>query len=75
MSAGGKGRLRWWNRKELREKYGVPAVIIDDRMESRNAVLGANPGIETLSVGCAYGNLMAAEIAAALEEAKPALIS
>lgn len=45
--------IKAMHQAEIREKYGVPAVIIDDRMENRDAVIGANPGIEMLSVGCA----------------------
>lgn len=41
------------HQKEIREKYGVPAVFIDDRMSNRDAVIAANPGIEMMSVGCA----------------------
>lgn len=41
------------HQKEIREKYGVPAVFIDDRMSNRDAVIAANSGIEMLSVGCA----------------------
>lgn len=45
--------IKAMHQAEIRAKYGVPAVIIDDRMENRDAVIGANPGIEMLSVGCA----------------------
>lgn len=38
---------------EIRRKYGVPAVVIDDRKTNRDAIVNANPGIEMLSVGCA----------------------
>lgn len=38
---------------EIREKYGVPAVVIDDRKENRDAICTANPNSKMLSVGCA----------------------
>lgn len=37
--------------KEIREKYGMPIVFIDDRLENRVAVCKANPDIDMLSVG------------------------
>lgn len=37
--------IKAMHQAEIREKYGVPAVIIDDRMENRDAVIEVNPGI------------------------------
>jgi hypothetical protein len=36
---------------EIREKYGIPVAFVDDRVENRDAVVKANPGIDMLSVG------------------------
>lgn len=41
------------HQKEIREKYGTPAIFVDDRQENRNAVLNANPGIDMLDIGIA----------------------
>lgn len=38
---------------EICRKYGVPAVIIDDRQSNRNAVIQTNPDSEILGIGCA----------------------
>lgn len=36
---------------EIRKKYGTPVAIIDDRLDNRNAVCTANPGIDMLGIG------------------------
>ena len=38
---------------EIRQKYGIPTVVIDDRRTNRDAIINANPSAEMLSVGCA----------------------
>lgn len=45
-------QIKALHQAEIREKYGMPAVIIDDRKENRDAVCEANPKCEMLSVGC-----------------------
>lgn len=45
-------QIKALHQAEIREKYGMPAVIIDDRKENREAVCEANPECEMLSVGC-----------------------
>ena len=45
-------QIKALHQPEIREKYGVPAVFIDDRKDNRQAVCDANPGIKMLSVGC-----------------------
>lgn len=45
-------QIKALHQAEIREKYGMPVVIIDDRKENRDAVCDANPKCEMLSVGC-----------------------
>ena len=40
------------HQSEIREKYGMPAVVIDDRKENRDAICEANPDSDMLSIGC-----------------------
>ncbi|QTL47331.1 ribose-5-phosphate isomerase RpiA [Priestia aryabhattai] len=52
----GKGPLsdaenKAMRQQEIREKYGTPIAIIDDRLENRVAVCKANSDIDMLSVG------------------------
>jgi ribose 5-phosphate isomerase len=46
-------QIKALHQAEIKEKYGVPAVFIDDRKENRDAVCAANPECTMLSVGCA----------------------
>jgi hypothetical protein len=36
-------QIKVFHKAEIREKYGIPAVIIDDRKENREAVYEVNP--------------------------------
>lgn len=45
--------IKAFRQKEIREKYGLPCVIIDDRLENRRAVCDANKGMDLISVGIA----------------------
>lgn len=41
----------------IREQYGEPVAVIDDRINNRNAVLEGNPGADVLSVAIAAPGL------------------
>lgn len=45
-------QIKAMHQAEIREKYGMPAVIIDDRKENRDAICKANPKCNMLSIGC-----------------------
>ncbi len=47
----GDAEIKALRQKEIREKYGTPIAVIDDRLENRNAVCKANEGISMLSIG------------------------